>query len=84
MDIKSNLFATPIQPSARPQRQASEARLAFEAMLSAGAARQTVSARPEPAQPVQISAHTNLSTPPSTEDAPFPLARPGRVLDIRV
>jgi hypothetical protein len=80
MDIKPNLFAT--QPPARTPRQASEARLAFEAMLSAGAARHTIArseARPD-ASPSPVQSTPSIPS----DDALTPLARPGRVLDIRV
>jgi hypothetical protein len=80
MDIKPNLFTTPTTPPARALRQASEARLAFEAMLSAGAARQTIAKTNAPAQNVRSFAPSNAEVP--NDEAP--LSRPGRVLDIRV
>jgi hypothetical protein len=72
MKVQPSLFSTSAIP-ARPVTQNSAARLAFEAMLSAGAARQSVPARTEVAKP----------SPPA-EPAEAPFARPGRVLDIRV
>jgi hypothetical protein len=80
MKIQAPLFSNPpVAP--RAPTQASEARLAFEAMLSAGAARQTI-AMParvdvEPPQP----SPNNEPNPPTGE---APVARPGRVLDIKV
>jgi hypothetical protein len=82
MEIKPNLFTTPATPSARSQREVSEARLAFEAMLSAGAARQTIAKTNSPAQNVRSVAPSNTEIP--TDEAQAPISRPGRVLNIRV
>jgi hypothetical protein len=72
MKVQPALFSTP-PVSNRPITQNSPARLAFEAMLSAGAARQTIPAQKE------VAPQTGPVEPTDT-----PLVRPGRVLDIRV
>jgi hypothetical protein len=82
MKITPDLF-TQASPPARPAREASQARLAFEAMLSAGAARQTVIVREEaPRATIQQSAPNTQLARNDSPDAPP--SRPGRVLDIRV
>jgi hypothetical protein len=86
MKVNPNLFP----PNATPPRtsgDASEARRAFEAMLSASAARtRTIQAAPMLQDGVQTSAirqATRTQTEEPTNE-PQPLSRPGRVLDIRV
>jgi hypothetical protein len=85
MKVSPNLF-TPTSTTPRATGDISEARRAFEAMLSASAARSRVT------QPMATPQDEMLvATPqPSRSDAKTseaglaPLARPGRVLDIRV
>jgi hypothetical protein len=82
MKITPDLF-TQVTPPPRQAREATQARLAFEAMLSAGAARQSVAARVD--QPVAMRPASPVNTQTATkDDVDAPLARPGRVLDIRV
>ncbi|NJR20583.1 MAG: hypothetical protein HC777_03415 [Hyphomonadaceae bacterium] len=81
MKIQPNPFANTPQTPARPNPQISpeispkisQARIAFEAMLSAGAARTQIT---------PIPAKTGQTAQETPEQAPF--SRPGRVLDIRV
>lgn len=80
MKIQTPLFTNPpIAP--RAPAPISEARMAFEAMLSAGAARQTFAApaRVDAAPPPVIP-----NSEPVPQSGEAPLARPGRVLDIKV
>jgi hypothetical protein len=74
MKINPNPFAN-LPNDVRPRPDASQARLAFEAMLSAGAARKVFA--PETAQSPLPPA---VSNQPKTDT----LSRPGRVLDIKV
>jgi hypothetical protein len=91
MDIKSNLFAPPLPPT-QTNGSASEARRAFEAMLTASAARTRMTG----AAPVAIQDSTlaapqrqsaqvpnQVSREPAAPAADAP-SRPGRVLDIKV
>jgi hypothetical protein len=80
MKIQSPLFTNPpVAP--RAPAQVSEARMAFEAMLSAGAARQTIAA---PARVDVAPPQIFPKTEPVPQSGEAPLARPGRVLDIKV
>jgi hypothetical protein len=83
MKITPDLFTQVTSPP-RPARDASQARLAFEAMLSAGAARQTIVARGAEIAPNVALPQRATSQALSKDDVDAPLARPGRVLDIRV
>jgi hypothetical protein len=83
MKITPDLF-THVTPPPRPARDASQARLAFEAMLSAGAARQTIVARGPEIAPRAALPQRATSQAPAKDNGDTPLARPGRVLDIRV
>lgn len=86
MKINPNLL--PLNAgSARPNGEISEARRAFEAMMSAGAARTRSAPSLIPAQANSTSNTTKMSDAivakqPDTTFAP--IARPGRVLDIKV
>jgi hypothetical protein len=86
MKINPSLFS----PNATPLRQSgdvSEARRAFEAMLSASAARTRATQAPALSpdstlvSSVRQTARVELTEP---EGGQAPLTRPGRVLDIRV
>lgn len=81
MKITPALF-TQTTPAVRPAREASQARMAFEAMLSAGASRTVLTRDPENKVPAQTSSSTGEVTNNDSAEAPF--QRPGRVLDIRV
>jgi hypothetical protein len=85
MKITPSLFS---QPSSTPTAPApSDARRAFEALLSASSARQLVTKPAEPSSRQtlpgnQIQAASNLQDLPSEPIRGF--ERPGRVLDIKV
>ena len=86
MKINPNL-PPPITGSIRPNGEISEARRAFEAMLSAGAARTRIEQSPIPAQASSLAKTAQISNTvaASQPDTTFaPIARPGRVLDIKV
>ena len=86
MKINPNLLP-PNAGSARPNEEISETRRAFEAMLSAGAARNRIEQSPISAQASVTSKTAQISNTvaASQPDTTFaPIARPGRVLDIKV
>jgi hypothetical protein len=86
MKVTSNLFP----PNAAPPRQsgeASEARRAFEAMLSASAARTRAVQAPTVMQDGALAngvRQTSRVEAKEPESAPLLVPRPGRVLDIKV
>jgi hypothetical protein len=77
MKIDAPLFSRPVTLSASPT--VSEARRAFEAMLSAGAQRQTVG------KPDQTMSNTPAVRGDASQsnDAEV-MARPGRIVDLKV
>ena len=86
MKVNPNLFS-PTTPSSGNTAQVSEARRAFEAMLSASASRSriqqpAVAMQDQPLSTALRSERVEIKSVSDTEIMPIP--RPGRVLDIKV
>jgi hypothetical protein len=86
MKVTPSLFP-PNTPAPRQTAEASEARRAFEAMLSASAARTRAIQSPTFAQDGTLTNSGRQAARIETKEpdsGPMPLSRPGRVLDIKV
>ena len=85
MKVNPSLFPQSAAPT-RPNTEVSEARRAFEAMLSASSSRTRMASPAATSQDSATIAQVKQASPKATEDASpqTRFSRPGRVLDIRV
>lgn len=81
MQVDPPLFSRPIASTAPPAPKVSQARLAFEAMLSANAQRHVITPIK---QAILSAASVKQTVPENTSNELVSIARPGRVIDIKV